>query len=302
VDGEAVTLPDPADAVHSAGQAIVEAPLVVPGRPGESTARRVAAVVLPPLVVLGLIVGVWYLVTYAVLEPRRRFILPPAHDVIEEGFLTWANLSEMLDGLWSSTKVAAIGLAVSIVLGVLLAVAMSQSRLIERAIFPPMVALQAIPILAMVPMIALWFDTNQTARVIVCVIISIFPIVLNTHFGLLSAEGGLHDLVTLHHGGRVTRLTKVMFPSALPAMFAGLRISAGLSVIGGIVGDFFFGRGDVGIGQLIRRYSANTNYAELLPAAVILSSLLGIAVFLAFGALQQAIIGRWHDVKAGGGR
>ena len=136
---------------------------------------------------------------------------------------------------------------------------MSQSKLIERAVFPLLVALQAIPILAMVPLIAIWFDTKTTSRVIVCVIIAFFPIVLNTLFGLVSADPGLHDLLTLHHASRWTRLRRSMLPAALPAMFAGLRISAGLSVIGAIVGDFFFGRGERGLGQLIRQYSGNTN-------------------------------------------
>ena len=133
---------------------------------------------------------------------------------------------------------------------------MSQSKLIERAVFPVLVALQAIPILVMVPLIAIWFDTKTTSRVIVCVIIAFFPIVLNTLFGLVSADAGLHDLLTLHHASRWTRLRKVMLPAALPAMFAGLRISAGLSVIGAIVGDFFFGRGERGLGQLIKQYRA----------------------------------------------
>ena len=81
---------------------------------------------------------------------------------------------------------------------------------------------------------------------IVCVIISLFPIIVNTLFGLQSADRAMHDLFTLQHASRSTRLRKLMFPAALPAIFAGLRISAGLSVIGAIVGDFFFGRGDTG--------------------------------------------------------
>jgi NitT/TauT family transport system permease protein len=154
----------------------------------------------------------------------------------------------------------------------------------------------------MVPLIAIWFGTNTTSRVIVCVIIAFFPIVLNTLFGLVSAESGLHDLLTLHHASRATRLRRLMLPAALPAMFAGLRISAGLSVIGAIVGDFFFGRGERGLGQLIRQYSSNTNEREQLLAAVIVSSALGITVFLMFGAIQTVVVGKWYDSKSGGGR
>ena len=85
-----------------------------------------------------------------------------------------------------------------------------------------------------------------------------------------------------------------MFPAALPAIFAGLRISAGLSVIGAIVGDFFFGQGAAGIGQLLRKYSANLQGEELFTA-VIMSSLLGVVVFLFFGWLQHRVIGKWAD-------
>lgn len=271
-------------------------PVPTPGR-----AARLAAVVAPPLVLLAVLVGVWYFISYAVLAPRRRFLLRPPHAVIREGFLRWENLSEILDGARSSIKVAVIGLAIATAAGVAIATMMSQTRIAERAVFPFLVALQAVPILALVPLISFWFGTGQTSRVIVCVVISFFPIVLNTLFGLVSADAGLHDLVTLHRGGRVTRLKMVMFPAALPAMFAGLRIAAGLSVIGAIVGDMFFGRGEVGLGQLIRRYHLNLAGEQLL-AAIIVASLIGIVVFLGFGALQNAVVGKWHESKSGGGR
>lgn len=270
--------------------------------PKGSPARRLAAMVIPPTLLLSAVIGGWYYVHRFVLDQRRKFILPYPHDVVRVGFLEWDNLRELLLSAWSSTKVAAIGLFLAIVLGVLIATLMSQSKLIERAVFPLLVALQAIPILAITPLIVMVLGSGQRARVAVCVIISFFPIVLNTLFGLVGADGGLHDLVSLHRGGRWTRLRKVMFPSALPAMFAGLRISAGLSVIGAIVGDFFFGRGEVGIGQRIRQYANNSNYNNQLYAAVIVSSLMGIVVFLAFGALQNAAIGKWHDSKSGSGR
>src|SRR5690606_7244051 len=146
-----------------------------------------------------------------------------------------------------------IGLVISIALGMAVAVIMSQAKVAERAIFPYMVTLQAIPILALVPVIGFWFGYGQQSRVLVCVIISIFPIIVNTLFGLQSAERGMHDLFTVHHASRISRLRKLMFPAALPAIFAGLRISAGLSVIGAIVGDFFFGQGEVGIRSEERR-------------------------------------------------
>ncbi|HSL56257.1 MAG TPA: ABC transporter permease [Acidimicrobiales bacterium] len=248
----------------------------------------------PPLVVSLLALGAWYFVTYVLLDESRRFLMPAPHEVLAVGFLEWENLVEMLEALWLSAQVAFVGLAVAIVLGMALAVAMSQARWIERSLFPYAVALQAVPILALVPLLGFWFGFSFTSRVIVCVIIALFPIVTNTLFGLLSAERGQHDLMTLHGASRLTRLRKLQFPAALPAIFTGFRISAGLAVIGAIVGDFFFRQGQPGIGQLIDRYRARLLSEELF-AAIILSSLLGIVVFWFFGWLQQRVIGHWHE-------
>ena len=260
----------------------------------KSRRREAAETILPPLVLGVGVIGFWYYISFIVIDESRRFLMRPMHDVVDVGFLDSTNFSEMLSGLWSSTKVALIGLAIAISIGFFLATMMSQAKIVERAVFPFAVTLQAIPILAIVPLIGFWWGYGQTSRVVVCIIISLFPIIMNTLFGLLSADRAMHDLFTLHHANRVTRLRKLMFPAALPAVFAGLRISAGLSVIGAIVGDFFFGRGEVGIGQLLRRYANNLQGEELL-AAVMLSSALGIVVFWTFGWLQNVIIGKWHE-------
>ncbi len=260
--------------------------------PRESWVRTV----LPPLLLGAVILGIWYFFSFVVLDPSRQFLLEPPHEVARVGFFTWDNLSTILDGLYWSTRVALTGLVISIVLGVSIAVVMSQTVIFERALFPYLVILQAIPILALVPLISFWFGTGENSRVLVCVLISIFPIIVNTLFGLQSADALHHDLFTLQQVSRWTRLRKLMFPGALPAVFAGLRISAGLSVIGAIVGEFFFGRGETGLGQLLRRY-ANRLEGEQLIAVVIVSSTLGVAVFLFFGWLQNRAIGKWYQAS-----
>jgi NitT/TauT family transport system permease protein len=270
-----------------------------PARAGVAQPRTrrsvtLARSILPPLLFGLILLGCWLFISYVMLDPSRRFLLEPPQEVIKVGFLDWDNFSELLEKTWITTKVALIGLTISIVIGLTLAILMSQSKYIERAIFPYAVTLQAIPILAIVPLIGFWFGFGNTSRLTVVVIISLFPIIVNTLFGLHSADRGLHDLFTLHHANRFTRLRKLMFPAALPAIFAGLRISAGLSVIGAIVGDFFFGLGDTGIGQLLRRYALRLE-GEQLIAAIIMSSILGVSVFLLFGVIQERAIGRWYD-------
>ena len=295
-DSEVATTSAPGAASDAPADGLMEEPPDAPPKAYrvKSRQRELLETVLPPIV-LGLgFVGFWYYVSFVVIDESRRFLMRPLHDVVDVGFLDSANFTEMLTGLWSSAKVALIGLVIAISIGLFLATIMSQAKIVERAVFPFMVTLQAIPILAIVPLIGFWWGYGQTSRVVVCIIISLFPIIVNTLFGLLSADKAMHDLFTLHHANRLTRLRKLMFPGALPAIFAGLRISAGLSVIGAIVGDFFFGRGEVGIGQLLRRYANNLQGEELL-AAVMMSSALGIVVFWTFGWIQNFAIGKWHE-------
>ncbi|WP_238006388.1 ABC transporter permease [Dactylosporangium sp. AC04546] len=253
---------------------------------------------LPPVGVFALIIGGWYVISYLVLDDARRFLLPPPHEIVDVGFLDPRNLENLMHGLWLTTEVALLGLAIAIVVGVTAAVLMSQAKWLEISVYPWVVILQTIPILALVPLIAQWTGFGFSSRLLVCVLIALFPIIANTLFGLQSADAGLRDLFRLHGAGRLTLLVKLMFPASLPAMFAGFRISAGLSVIGALVGDLFFKQGEPGLGILIDVYRARLQ-SEQMYAAVFLASLLGIAVFLFFGWLGRRVVGKWYQASRG---
>jgi NitT/TauT family transport system permease protein len=266
--------------------------------PVEATRQRRSFLdFIGPITVFGLFIAFWYFMHYVGIRGilgKPKFLVPPPHSVVHDSFFVWRTFHDILDALWQSTKVALIGLLISILLGVALAVVMSQARWIERAFWPYLIALQAVPILALVPLIGTILGYEFTSRVLVCVIISLFPIITNTLFGLLSADRSQHELFTLHGAGRLTRLRKLQFPAALPAIFTGFRISAGLSVIGAVVADIFFQRGPRGIGQLIRVYSARLNNTEMF-GALIVTVALGVVVFGLFGWLSQLCIGKWHE-------
>jgi NitT/TauT family transport system permease protein len=255
---------------------------------------RTIAQIAAPLMVFLLVMGVWLFISYFALEPRRRFLMPPPQDVLATGLLNPSNLATILAGLWSTTQVALVGLALAIAFGTLIAIAMIQARWVEWSIYPWAVVLQTIPILAIVPLIGFWFQFGFNSRVLVCVLIALFPIVTNTLFGLKSTDQAHHDLFSLMHASRWQRLSKLQFPGALPAIVSGWRIAAGLSVIGAIVGDFFFRQGEPGIGRLIDDYRARLQ-SEQLFASVALSSLLGLVVFWGFGLLGQLLVGSWHE-------
>lgn len=256
--------------------------------------RKVLRQVGPPVLVFALFIGLWFLVSYVMLDPRRRFLLPPPHDVVDVAFLDQRNLTEVLNALWLTTVVALVGLALSIVLGVVAGILMSQARWVEQSFYPYAVVLQTIPVLALVPLIGFWFGFDFQSRVTVVVMFSLFPIITNTLFGVKSVTSGYHDLFTLSGASRVARLFRLEIPAASPAIFTGFRISAGLAVIGAIVGDFFFRQGKPGIGRLLDVYAQRLE-TEQLFAAIFLSSILGLVVFWGFGLLSQRVLGSWHE-------
>jgi NitT/TauT family transport system permease protein len=267
---------------------------VAVSRPKIGQRRRALAQVIAPLIVFALMIGVWLFISYVLLEPRRRFLMPPPQEVVRIGFLDARNLTEILGGLWSTAQVALVGLLVAMAIGTIVPIAMIQARWVEWSLYPWAVVLQTIPILAIVPLIGFWFQFGFSSRVLVCVLISLFPIITNTLFGLKSTDQAHHDLFTLQHATRLQRLLKLQLPGALPAILSGWRIAAGLSVVGAIVGDFFFRQGDPGIGRLIDDYRARLQ-SEPLFASVGLSSLLGLIVFWGFGFLGQLLVGSWHE-------
>ena len=278
--------------------------LRVDDAPRETSDRNLISDFAGPAIVFALFIGAWYLLSTRVLPPQKRFLLPTPHRVVQEGFLTWSvgeqrGLKPILRSLWDSIKIAVIGLFITILIGTTLATLMATRRWMERATWPYLVALQSAPILAMTPLIRALIDGIMLQRILVVVLIAFFPIVNNTLFGLLSVDKSQHELFSLHGASKFTRLRKLQFPAAMPNIFVGLRISAGLSVIGAVVGDFYFRQGGVvGIGAQIDIYRGRLWGAELI-AAIILASVFGLVVFIVFGLLSKVAIGKWHTTTRG---
>ena len=239
---------------------------------------------------------VWQAIS-ASLPAHRKFLVPSPGAVWRDGFVNSAVRRVILDATWQTAREALVGLGIAIVIGVGLAIIMSQAKWIERSVFPWAVALQTIPILALVPFIQIRYGFEFKSRVIVCVLIAVFPIMTNALFGLQSADDGHHDLFTLHRSGRARRLWKLQLPGALPALFTGLRISAGLSIVGAVVGEFFFRRGETGLGHLIEKFRAlrNPTDPQALFATITVACLLGIVVFLGFSLLERMSTGSWYE-------
>ncbi|MEV8267677.1 ABC transporter permease [Microbacterium sp. NPDC076911] len=260
-------------------------------RSARRAARAARERAFPLLTALVGIIAVWYSISYLLLTESRRFLLPPPHEVFLETLGNPQILGPMLAALGQTTMVALIGLTLAVLIGMGWAILMSQWKIAERVLYPYAVILQTIPILALTPLIGIWMGYGIPARVAVCVIIAVFPMISNTLFGLQSADPSAHDLFTLKKASKWQRLTKLQLPAAIPSIFTGLRNAAGLSVVGAIVGDFFFQQGSQGIGGLLRTYTLRLNM-EPLFLAIILTALFGIIVFSVFAALDRAVVGR----------
>jgi len=268
---------------------------------GASRRRTFLTTWAPPLAVFVLIVIAWYLIANYLISIGRTTILPTPNRIVVDSFFPTTGgrpiTADLMRALGLSTGVAFVGLAISIVIGVGWAVVMSQARWVERSLFPYAVILQCIPILALVPLIGTTLGYSFESRILVCVLISLFPMVSNTLFGLQSVERSQRELFKLQGASRWTVLTKLQFPNAMPAIFAGMRISAGLAVVGAIVGDFFFRRGQPGLGILINNYASRVQTPQLF-AAIITAAILGVAIFLIFGWIGRRAVGRWYEPAA----
>ena len=268
--------------------------VVPPGIRETQRAKRISGVMLYPLLSLGVGLAVWSVVSYLVLEPRRRFMLPPPIDVLRNSLLDWTHLRPMLTALSVTAQVTFVGFVVAVVAGVSTGVLMCQARWLEKIIYPYAVVIQVIPILAIVPLIGLWLGYGMAARTLVCVLIALFPIITNTHFGIRSVDRGMHELFTISGASRWDRLVKLELRAALPAILTGVRTAAGLVVVGAIIGDMFFAKGQPGIGTLLDVYRGRLQSDDLI-AAIVLASIFGVLVFAAMGLVVQRAVGRWHE-------
>jgi NitT/TauT family transport system permease protein len=270
--------------------------MAAPSRTGRrgTAARLLAPVIaaLPVAAVALLVISLWLALSLTVYK-GKGYLLPGPSEVAA-AFVE--NAAAIVAATLITLREALFGYVAAIVLGVGIAGILSQSRLLERAIYPYAVLLQTVPVVAIAPLIVLWFGYNDLSVIIVSLIISLFPIINNTLLGLRSTSRTLVELFAMHRTGRLATFWKLRFPGALPSIMAGLRISAGLSVIGAIVGEFLIGSGNAqgGLGvQII--FAQGRMYTALLFAEVISATLLGFLFFLMVSGLANLLLRHWHE-------
>ena len=251
--------------------------------------RSLTSNVLPPLLFFALVLCVWH--GAVVLFDIKPFLLPSPLQVANA---VADNLPRLLSATALTATGAILGFTLSFACGFLISLLFSQSRLIERSLYPYAIFLQTVPIVAIAPMIVLWIDYGLKGVVAVSFIISLFPVIANTTTGLTSVDRNLLDLFALNNASRWQVLFKLRVPGAVPHMLTGARISSGLSVIGAIVGEFFAGYGteDYGLGYVIINSSQQIK-TDYLFACILFCTLLGLAIFTLVGAFSDFMLKRW---------
>lgn len=196
----------------------------------------------------------------------------------------------LLPALGVTAGSALLGLLLATLGGILAAIALSTARWVERAFYPYAVFFQVVPIVAVAPLLVIWFGYGWQAVVAAAFVVSVFPVIANTLAGLRSVDPALRDLFRLYRAGRLATLWKLELPSALPAMLTGLRVAAGLAVIGAIVGEFVAGGG---IGNQVLG-AMRGQKTPVVFAAILYASGLGLALFGAVGATSALLLRHWH--------
>ena len=208
-----------------------------------------------------------------------------------------ARFPSLMASLAITSEEAAGGLAASIVVGMMVALLFAQSRWIRRMFYPYTILLQTVPIVAIAPLILMWVGPGLLSVMLVAFIICLAPIIANTTQGLISVEPNLIHLFLMHNASRVQLLTRLRLPHAVPSLFVGIRIAAGISVIGAITGELFAGSARVGEGGL--GYSILYAMAQLqtdyLFALVLAATVLGFAFFFVVMFLEWHFLHNWHD-------
>jgi NitT/TauT family transport system permease protein len=241
--------------------------------------------------VLGFIVA-WQALVMIFHVPS--WLLPAPSAIWSEFF----KQSHMLGKHVAATAIGALGgLVLGAACGLVLAILMVQSRLLARILMPLLVIDQSVPKMALAPIFVIWFGTGMMTRVVIAMVISFFPVVINAVRGMTTVDRRVNDLMATIFASRWDILTKVQLPNAVPYIFSGLKVAVPLSIIGAVVAEFM--QSDSGLGYVVLVAVGNVN-TPMVFVAVLLMALLSLALFAVISACEWLLLrGRFNYLVAG---
>jgi NitT/TauT family transport system permease protein len=254
----------------------------------QSEGRALASAALPPLLTFVLVIALWEGAVRALHVPA--FLVPPPSAVLAAG---WLERSALAGALLTTAEGAGCGFMLSVCFGTLVGLLFSLSRWLERGLYPYALFLQTVPIVAVAPLLVLWFGPGLRAVSVSAFIVSVFPIIANTLAGLRSVDPRLSDLFRLYDAKLGDTVLKLRLPTAIPSMMTGYKVASGLSVIGAIVGEFVagFSEGNAGLGITVLSAYRQLR-TDLLFAAVLSASLLGLSLFALVSLITGLLLRR----------
>lgn len=261
--------------------------------PDNALRRRALRSALPiaaPLLASALLLTVWEVWVRA--RDVKEYLVPAPSAVL-------AALAEepgrYVEAAFLSLQAALGGLALASLGAFILAVVMAHSRMFERALYPPALALKVTPIVAVAPLFTIWFGFGLAPKVLIAAMITFFPMLVNTVVGLRSVDPRAHDFLRALNASRWQVFWRLRVPSSLPYVFAGLRISVPLSLIGAVVAEFL--SGSAGMGQLILIANGDFDTPALFGAVFVLAAM-GITLTASVAVVERRVL-FWHDSSSG---
>jgi NitT/TauT family transport system permease protein len=248
---------------------------------GSRGSRLWANAVLPTLGVF-ITVALWWLVTAVFhIDP---FYVPSPADVVDK-FLEMPKF--LLQESWITIQRVLIGFAIAVAGGLIIAVTLAASRTVERMAMPVLAAINAIPKVALAPLLLVWLGFGDTPKIVMVVLVSFFPVIVSTMAGLTSTPADLRELARSLKASWWQTFVKVRLTWALPQVFVGLKVATPLAIIGAVIGEVV--NPDHGLGSVIAGSSASSD-TTLAFVALVLLAVLGVVLFYLVAGLERLLV------------
>ncbi|MFH8800928.1 ABC transporter permease [Streptomyces sp. NPDC017936] len=247
--------------------------------PSARRGPRSSAVVLPPLLVVAALLAVWQ--TYTSAAAVDPTVLPSPWRVLSQG---WQNRQDLWNATLPTLQETAAGFGMSFAAAWLVAVLLDFSVWARRGLYPLLVASQTIPVVAVAPLLIIWFGFGLFPKMLVVTLATFFPLTANLTAGFASADPEAMRLLRSLGAGRLRAFVMVRVPSAMPYFFAGLRVSITYAVVGAVFAEYAGAENGLGIYMQAQKSAFRT---DLLFAAVAVTAALSIALFAATYLAQR---------------